>query len=235
MKVVSKISFFSAITAAFGSLVFIIGISQEPDLNTLFSNPLLNYGSIVDTFRKVKIPMLLYGWGGVVASISSIVFFIFLDKKNRSSIFILHRTIGIIGSLLCLIGFLNVGLSSIYYVFTYVKYLDKEVLPIFLTGYFAAIQTQQAMWVFGSFLGFCLCPLLISIYALMKSRSNIPNSIFGFLCFIFGLYWLGHFVYIEIPIIFAVLNVISFSLWSIIAGKNLVSDSRKISHKENTA
>lgn len=226
MKAVSKISFFSSLFVAFGSLVFIIGISQEPDLGKLFSNPIINSGVIVDTFIKVKMPMLMYGWGGVVASISSILFFVFLDKNNRSDIFRLHKSIGVIGSFLCLIGFLNVGLSSIYYIFEYAKNLDKKVLPIFLTGYFASIQTQQAMWVFGSFLGFCISPLLISIYALMKSRKNKSNSIIGIFTFLFGLYWLGHFVFIEIPIYFAVLNVVSFSLWSILAGKNLKSDPK---------
>lgn len=212
-----QISFVSSILVLVGSLLYVSGIGAIPDITSLVHDPVNDSEKVFSTYQTNSTGFLGYGWGGVLVTLSTSIFFFCLGARTKTKVgwFEVSKFLGIVGALLCLLGFVNVALASKYYLLPGSMVFEKSALPFYVTSVYAAIQSQQAIWMLGSFISYSLAVGLISVGNIIKKRDQFFRNLLGLVVAACGVFWIGPFISFQFPFFVVLLNVFLFCAWCI--------------------
>lgn len=210
-----QISFVSAILVLVGSVLYVSGIGSIPDINKLMRDPVNDSERIFSALRSSSSGFLAYGWGGVLVTLATSIFFFCLGSRSRikTGWFEVSKFLGITGAVLCLLGFVNVALASMYYLLPHAVTFEKSALPFYVTSVYASIQSQQAVWMLGSFISYSLAVGLISVGNIITKNKQVFRNVLGLAVASSGVFWVGPFVSIQFPVFLVILNVFLFCGW----------------------
>ena len=217
ISALKQISVFSAILVLVGSILYVSGIGSIPDIGKLMHDPVNDSEKIFSVLRESSSNLLAYGWGGVLVTLATSVFFFCLGARTESKMswFEVSKFLGIVGAILCLLGFVNVALASMYYLLPGVDSFEKSALPFYVTAVYASIQSQQAIWMLGSFISYSLAVGIISVGNLLNNKEHVARNWLGIMVAICGVFWIGPFISYQFPPALVIANVFLCCGWCI--------------------